>query len=129
MLSGLPFGWMQAGPKFVASRVSFHFGIGSGAFQRRAPTGGSAYGMPLNARTLPDATPCSLPAGADTTGGESAMAGSDRTIDINNAHAIFMPRPRVSARAPATSAAAPRAHRKESTCRTPIAGNAPDWRD
>ena len=64
MLSGLPFGWMQAAPNSVAARTPFHFCAGNGGFQRSAPTGGVAYGIPLKTCTLPEATPCSLPAGA-----------------------------------------------------------------
>src|SRR6476646_7789437 len=77
MLSGLPLPWMQAAPNCVASRVPFHFGNGSGAFQRIAPTGGCAYGIPLNAWMPPAAVPCSLPAGAETSGGASAPAGKE----------------------------------------------------
>src|SRR6478672_7224574 len=74
MLSGLPLGCTHAAPNWVASRVPVHFGMGSGGFQRIAPVGGSAYGMPLKLRTPPAATPITLPAGASTTGGELSAA-------------------------------------------------------
>ncbi len=45
---------MQAAPNCVASRVPFHFDAGSGGFQRSAPIGGCAYGMPLKTCTLAD---------------------------------------------------------------------------
>src|SRR3954464_3637648 len=42
---------MQRGPKPVAGRTPLQFRTGCGAFQRRSPTGGSANGRPLKART------------------------------------------------------------------------------
>src|SRR5690349_18495958 len=76
-------GWTHAGPYWVASRVPFHFGMGSGGFQRRAPVGGSAYGIPLNTWRAPAAWPETLPAGALMTGGSSAAAGKERKAVAN----------------------------------------------
>src|SRR5580704_4574049 len=38
--------------KLLATRIPFQGWGGCGAFQRRSPTGGCAYGMPLYERTL-----------------------------------------------------------------------------
>src|SRR5690242_6367624 len=68
---------MQAGPKSVKARTPDHAGAGSGGRQRSGPTGGTAYGMPLNTRTAPSMRPSSTPAGACTIGAgvEEDMGG------------------------------------------------------
>src|SRR5689334_3391616 len=92
MLSFLGLGWMQAGPNFVASRVPFHAGAGSGAFQRIAPVGGSAYGILLNTDTVPADTPCTVPAGAVTTGG-AANAGAAERVSSEISKIFFIRHP------------------------------------
>src|ERR1039457_5440942 len=54
---------MQRAGYSVAFRTPVHAAAGCGAFQRNGPTGGAAYGMPLNVRTLPSAltTPSKTP--------------------------------------------------------------------
>ena len=46
----------QRAPNSVAFRTPSHAVAGCGGFQRRSPTGGAAYGMPLNTRTFEPAT-------------------------------------------------------------------------
>src|SRR5262245_7013484 len=63
---------MQRGPKAVAIFTPSHFGAGCGAFHLRGPTGGAAYGMPLNTRTsalvpaAPETSPLSVFTGSVT---------------------------------------------------------------
>src|SRR3954471_12604510 len=63
---------MQRGPKTSALRTPSHFAAGCGAFQRSGPTGGAAYGMPLNTRTsgllppTPETSPASVFTGSLT---------------------------------------------------------------
>jgi hypothetical protein len=74
---------MQRGPNAVAAFTPSHFGAGCGAFQRSAPTGGAAYGMPLNTRTsefvpaAPDTNPASV-----LTGSEIAADAIDAAANI-----------------------------------------------
>src|SRR5262245_22050715 len=42
-------------PNSVASRTPSHEAAGCGSFQRRSPTGGAAYGIPLKLRIRPSA--------------------------------------------------------------------------
>src|SRR6187549_3945843 len=130
MLPGRGLGWTQTGPNFVASLVPFHFAAGSGGFQRIAPIGASAYGMPLKTRRSPTASPCTEPAGVATTGGTSARADKPRQNAINTntsrvtggLHSMI----RVSTHAPATGTSAQRARRKEPGYRKPSARSDPD---
>src|SRR5262249_32766552 len=51
----------QMGPREVASSGALHEAAAFGAFHRRSPTGGAAYGMPRKTRVLPDVEPCTGP--------------------------------------------------------------------
>src|SRR5688572_19265384 len=65
---------MHAGANRSAERTPAHGVAGSGAFQRRGPTGGAAYGTPLNtctAASRPD-TPASRPPETVTETGPAA---------------------------------------------------------
>jgi hypothetical protein len=53
--------WGQPGPNAVASRGTDQCSIGCGAFQRKSPIGGAAYGIPTNARVAPAIFPCTGP--------------------------------------------------------------------
>src|SRR6185312_7484794 len=72
---------MQRGPKWSALRTPVQPLTGCGGFQRREPTGGAAYGMPLNssrpdlASRLPDNVPVSM----RTVGTESAANTASTT--------------------------------------------------
>src|SRR6476620_10888677 len=46
LISSKTFGCMHAAGVWLASRTPSHFCGGCGAFQRRSPTGGAAYGTP-----------------------------------------------------------------------------------
>src|ERR1700677_643680 len=65
----------QCAPYFVASRRPLHSAGGCGAFQRRSPVGGAAYGTPSHARTLPllIGLPCSWPCFVLTTSGSALI--------------------------------------------------------
>src|SRR5512141_2964194 len=65
-------GCMQALPKSVARLTPAQRGISAGAFQRKGPMGGKAYGIPLKTLTVPSPSPSSVPAGASTTGALAA---------------------------------------------------------
>src|SRR5262245_60830541 len=52
---------MQLGANEVAARTPCQAAAGCGFFQRSAPVGGAANGMPLNAATPFAATPCTSP--------------------------------------------------------------------
>src|SRR4051812_11791243 len=72
---------MQRGPNATVSFTPSHFAGGCGAFQRSGPTGGAAYGMPLNTRTAasvpaaPDTWPASVFTGS-VIAAEAAVAAS-----------------------------------------------------
>src|SRR5690348_3540716 len=62
-------GWMQLAPNRLASRTPFQPVAATGGFHRKLPTGGSAYGIPLNDRTPCASTrPTSIPCAMVTTG-------------------------------------------------------------
>jgi len=87
--------WAQCAPNLVASRSPFHLAGGWGAFQRRSPAGGAAYGRPRNALTLPSlmVLPWALPCSVFTVS-ESAYIGIDnpRTSPARaRAHVTFVP--------------------------------------
>src|SRR4029453_8996229 len=103
MLPGCGFGWTHTKPNSVASRVFFQLGAGTGVFQRIAPVGGRAYGIPLKTRMSPTAAPRSVPAGAVTRGAGSLAGSGDEpnTAATNNKtmrrfmqHSIQVPSPR-----------------------------------
>src|SRR5262245_9705050 len=77
---------MQRGPNAIAVLTPSHFGAGCGAFQRSGPTGGAAYGMPLNTRTsallpaAPDTRPLSVFTGSLTAA--EATPGADSITAI-----------------------------------------------
>src|SRR5262245_41668247 len=52
---------MQLGANAFAARTPCHDAAGCGFFQRSAPAGGAANGIPLNAATPFAATPCTSP--------------------------------------------------------------------
>lgn len=68
MLGARVVGWMQALPNDFASRTPFHGTTAAGGFQRNMPTGGAAYGMPLNTRSPASAEPSTGPPWVATTG-------------------------------------------------------------
>src|SRR5580704_1412461 len=72
----------QCAPNLAASRSPFHVAGGCGAFQRRSPTGGAAYGSPRNARTFPSLIvfPVALPCSVFTVN-ESAFKLADSPIN------------------------------------------------
>src|SRR5262249_23099511 len=99
MLVGCGGGCRHACPNSRASRTPSHDSAGTGAFQRNSPTGGLAYGMPLNAATSDpaSATPCKAPVRTRTCGRDSpapragpAAVAAARHSDTRAAH----PRPR-----------------------------------
>ena len=51
----------QRPPNFVASRTAVHGWFLAGAFQRSAPTGGCANGMPRKRRLMPATSPWIMP--------------------------------------------------------------------
>src|SRR5262249_3888286 len=53
-------------PNVVAARSAVHLSTGWGARQRRSPTGGLAYGMPLKVTMPLSATPTTGPASVTT---------------------------------------------------------------
>src|SRR5262245_2663870 len=68
-----PFGCTQALPNVSALRMPAHFGVGRGGSHRSSPTGGAAYGIPLDTRTpgaaavVPESRPASVAIGSLTT--------------------------------------------------------------
>src|SRR5262245_37827591 len=60
---------VQEGPFFVALSASVHLSWGAGGFQRRAPVGGAAYGMPRKARVDPRSAPSTAPLSVSTVRG------------------------------------------------------------
>src|SRR5436190_23515794 len=52
---------MQLGANALAARTPAQGATGCGVFQRSAPVGGAANGMPLNAATPFATTPCTSP--------------------------------------------------------------------
>src|ERR1700740_1900899 len=57
-------------PNCVAFFTPVHFAAGDGAFQRRLPTGGAAYGMPRKVFTLPSSLPSTVPKRVFTCGAD-----------------------------------------------------------
>jgi hypothetical protein len=53
MLNGTGLGCMGLALNFEQSFMPFHFSAGCGAFQRKAPTGGAANGIPLKETIFP----------------------------------------------------------------------------
>src|SRR5262249_9154199 len=51
----------HAGPNAVASRTFGQVGVGCGGFQRSAPIGGAAYGIPRNTASVPSRVPRTQP--------------------------------------------------------------------
>jgi hypothetical protein len=78
MLADRPAGWMQEGPKRLASRIPAHRGISAGGRHRRSPAGGRAKGRPLKMRSPLSSVPRAAPAGASTVTGACAAAGAVR---------------------------------------------------
>ena len=77
---------MQAVPYTVAVRTPDHIGAGLGSRQRKSPTGGVAYGMPLNEKILSTSPPKTSPAWVFTVeplgdGTAEAIAVIDATRD------------------------------------------------
>ena len=74
---------MQRGPKWPAARTPCHAATGCGGFQRSAPSGAAAYGMPLNSSRPARAswTPDNAPVSIRTVGTASAAAahGAEKT--------------------------------------------------
>jgi len=63
-MEGLPNGLGacgQCGPKCVAASGALQGATGAGGFQRSAPTGGAAYGIPKYSSSLPDTKPVTGP--------------------------------------------------------------------
>src|SRR5579864_911933 len=60
----------QWGPNSVAFFTPLHFVAGAGAFQRKPPTGGAAYGMPRKVFTLPSSLPSTVPKRVFTCGAD-----------------------------------------------------------
>src|SRR5450755_1206321 len=80
---------MQREPNSLASRTPFQCGAGRGAFQRSAPTGGAANGMPLKAATPLSTVPFTLPAFVLTTSGKAAR---NRQVAMQNRISLgYMP--------------------------------------
>ena len=71
---------MQRLPNALPARTPSQFAAGCGARQRLAPTGGAAYGIPLNARTplLMPATPDTSPFSTRTWSGIAADVSRHR---------------------------------------------------
>src|SRR5690348_3319015 len=69
-------GCAQCGAKLVAARTPDQCAAGCGGCQRRAPTGGAAYGMPRNSLMVPVDVPRRAPSGVWTTGPPAAVAGA-----------------------------------------------------
>src|SRR5437899_2488074 len=67
-----PFGCTQALANVSALRMPAHFAAGCGGRHRSSPTGGAAYGIPLNTRTpgaaagAPESRPASVLIGSRT---------------------------------------------------------------
>ena len=68
IISGKGLYWIGFGPKSMAERTPAHSTAGCGAFHRSLPTGGCAYGMPLNIFTPERSTPSSTPSFTFTLG-------------------------------------------------------------
>src|SRR5690348_7637325 len=79
---------MQRGPKRSALRTPVHAATGCGGFQRNAPIGGAAYGMPLNSSNpvapawMPESRPVSM---RTIGGGSAAIADMAYRADANPA--------------------------------------------
>src|SRR5579871_4546697 len=71
-------------PKSVALRTPDHFAAGAGAFQRRSPTGGAAYGIPRNACTGPSALPSTSPEAVFTCGALDAAWRADGIASVTH---------------------------------------------
>src|SRR6185436_17289037 len=74
---------MHAAPNAFASFTSFQAGIATGGFHRAAPTGGSAYGIPLKIFIFPCASPETAPVGARTTGVSAITAMDKRAAKLH----------------------------------------------
>src|SRR5690349_10267508 len=79
----------QSLPNTVAARTPLQRGNGCGARQRSGPTGGRAYGMPINALIPRRERPWSTPAGASAATGvpsivlaavQLVISGIDRMV-------------------------------------------------
>ena len=83
----------QRAPNFVAALTPSHFAAGCGAFQRLAPTGGAAYGMPRYCRTpvTPESAPLSRPASVVIGDWADAKGGS---VSATSAAAVAATRAR-----------------------------------
>src|SRR4051794_19896598 len=84
---------IQRGPKLVAGRTSLQFRTGCGAFQRRSPTGGSANGRPLKARTplACGPVPSTTPDASLTRSGPAAKAEAVRVTAVRIVRRIAAP--------------------------------------
>ena len=70
--------WTQPLPNLVASRVPVSGAAFCGGFQRRGPTGGAAYGMPLKLRIVAVLLPAIMPTfGTVTTSGVAGPPSGD----------------------------------------------------
>ena len=72
-------------PAAVALRICAHGACGIGARQRRSPTGGAAYGMPRNLRTVPVALPRTGPLSVITTSG---LVGVGDDVGVSDGSAV-----------------------------------------
>src|ERR1022692_2625410 len=68
------------GPNLTACRTPSHFAAGSGARQRRSPTGGGANGMPRETVKLPSTAPCTSPPSTFTAAGISSAQSAAAII-------------------------------------------------
>ena len=64
---------MARGPNLSAARTPDQFCGGCGSRQRKLPTGGAAYGTPLNSRMPDTFTPSSVPLAMVTRGGTESL--------------------------------------------------------
>src|SRR5258705_9882835 len=85
------------GPYSTALRTPVQGVTGCGAFQRSGPTGGAAYGMPLNTRTsallpaAPDTKPPSVFAGSVIAADAAVAAASNVTTLIRRVFMALLP--------------------------------------
>jgi hypothetical protein len=70
-------------PGMVAARVPVNIAAGAGGFQRNGPTGGAAYGMPLNERSVAVELPWTGPAVVVTTFGSVFMGRAPETSALH----------------------------------------------
>src|SRR5437899_8827640 len=76
-------------PNSVAFFTPVHFAAGTGAFQRRSPTGGAAYRMPRKVFTLPSSLPSTAPKRVFTCGAdETANKNEENARTIHTEHAL-----------------------------------------